>query len=304
MSIIIPSYNQGQYIRETIDSILVQDYRPYEVLIFDGGSTDQTLDTLKSYSHISEIKWWSEPDKGVADAVNKGFSLARGEIWAIQSSDDVYLPGTFSAIAAFMAWHEDIALVYGDIEYIDSSSEVIGEEIFDAFNLQHYLGRFTYIPQPTVFFRADVAKRIGGWRQEVSFAADADFWLRIALRHKVAKLNRKLARYRYHPKQRNVQAAKIARAWEKTINDLIIGGHLSIKTKCYAHMGIHLAHYRYTPESDWIHRSWHLYQAAAANPMAILNPRFPKRELIIGRHPLWRFLSKIKRKLGFKPRTA
>ncbi len=303
ISIIIPSYNQGLYIRETINSILAQDYSPFEVLIIDGASTDQTLNILKSYSHAPEVRWWSATDRGVTEAVNKGLQRARGEIWAIQSSDDVYLPGAFSAVAAFMVRHENIALVYGNIEYIDSNSEVIGEEVLDSFNLQHYLGRFTYIPQPTAFFRACVAKRIGGWRQEVSFAADADYWLRIVTRYKAVKLNRKLARYRYHPEQRNIQSSKIAYAWEKMINHLIIDGHLSIKTKRYARMGIHLAHYHYTPESDWINRSWHLYRAAAANPMAILNPRFPKRELIIGRYPLWQVLSKIKQRLGFKPRT-
>jgi len=303
ISIIIPSYNQGSYIRETIDSILIQAYHPYEVLIIDGASTDQTLNILQSYSHIPEIKWWSEADQGVAEAVNKGLQRASGEILAIQSSDDVYLPDTFSTIAAFMIRHEEVALVYGDIEYIDSDSKRIGTEVFDAFNSHHYIGRFTYIPQPTAFFRADIARSIGGWRQEVSYAADADYWLRILIHHKAAKLNRILARYRYHPEQRNNQTAKIACAWEKMIKDLIIDGHLNIKTKRYARMGIHLTHYHYTPESDWIHRSWHLYRAASANPMAIFNPRFPKREFVIGRYPLWKILSKIKRRLGFKPRT-
>src|SRR4051812_41118582 len=95
VSVIIPSYNQGRFIRETIDSVLSQDYRPIEVLVFDGASKDETVSVLKSYD-APELQWWSEPDRGVVDAVNKGLARARGDIVAIQSSDDVYVPGAIS----------------------------------------------------------------------------------------------------------------------------------------------------------------------------------------------------------------
>ena len=92
VSVIVPSYNQARFIRETLDSILGQDYRPLEVIVFDGASKDETVDVLGSYGDRPELRWWSEPDRGVVDAVNKGLAKANGEILAIQSSDDCFTP--------------------------------------------------------------------------------------------------------------------------------------------------------------------------------------------------------------------
>ena len=304
VTIIVPSFNQGRFIKETLDSILAQDYRPIELLVIDGASTDQTVEVLHSFSGICELKWWSEPDRGVADAVNKGLARAQGEIIAIQSSDDLYLPGAISAAVEFMQTHRDVALAYGDVELIDENSAVTGRDILDSFDLKHYLGRFTYIPQPSAFFRADLTEQIGGWRQEVSYAADADFWMRIAVRHNVVKLDRLMGRYRYHADQRDSQKAKIARDWEKTIRDLLASNQLDRAARRFAEMGTHLAKHRYTPESDWKRRTRYLYQAAAANPRAVFHRCFPKRELLPGREPIWKALSRVKRWLGFRPRTS
>jgi len=304
VSIIIPSFNQGKYIRETIDSIISQDYRPIEALILDGGSTDDTLSVLESFENIPELKWWSESDNGVTDAVNKGLRRAKGEIFAIQSSDDVYLPGAFSEVVEFIGKHSDVALVYGDVELMNEDSQIIGRDVQGPFNLRHYLGRFSYVPQPSAFFRANVAKEIGCWRQEVSYSADADYWLRLAVRHRVVKLDRLIGRYRYHSGQRDKQSFKIARDWERTIRDLLANTHLDKTTRRFARMGIQLAKYRYEPEPSWIKRTWHLYRAVVANPVAVFYPQFPKCELLIGRQPIWKILSRIKRLLGCKPKAA
>lgn len=303
VSVIVPSYNQGKFIGETLASVLSQDYRPLEVLVLDGGSTDETLRVLESYAGTPELSWWSEPDGGVADAVNKGLEHARGEIIGIQSSDDVYLAGAISAAVEAMREHSEAAIVYGDIEYIDEHSQIVGQECLGSFDLRHYLGRFTYIPQPSAFFRAAMSEGVAGWRQDVSYAADADYWLRLAVRHEAQKIDRTMARYRYHPEQRDTQKSKIARDWERAVRDLLATHHLGRETEAFAKMGIHLARYHYTPEASWARRTLHLYRAAAANPRAVLNPRFPKRELLVGREPIWKFLSKVKRRLGFQPRT-
>jgi glycosyltransferase involved in cell wall biosynthesis len=304
VTIIVPSFNQGRFIKETLDSIIGQDYRPIEVLVIDGASTDQTTELLETYRGVPELKWWSEPDNGVVDAVNKGLEKASGEIISIQSSDDLYLRGAITAAAKFLSEHPDVALVYGDVELINERSEVVGRDILQPFNLKHYLGRFSYIPQPSAFFRARLVKEIGGWRQEVSYAADADYWLRIAVGHKVARLDRLMARYRYHPDQRDTQKGKISRDWDRAITDLLAANNVDRSTRSFARMGIYLAKYRYTPESDWLRRSLYLYRAALSNPAAVFDARFPKRELIIGREPIWKFLSRVKRWLGFRPRTT
>jgi glycosyltransferase involved in cell wall biosynthesis len=304
VSVVVPSFNQGRFIKETLDSILSQDYRPIEVLVLDGGSTDQTVSVLEAYNRAHELSWWSEPDKGVVDAVNKGLEKANGEIISIQSSDDLYLPGAITAAAGFLTEHSDVALVYGDVELINERSEVVGRDVLQQFVLKNYLGRFSYVPQPSAFFRSEIVKDIGGWRQEVSYAADADFWLRIAVGHKVAGISRLMGCYRYHADQRDTAKAKISRDWEQTITDLLAANDLDRSTRSFARMGIYLAKYRYTPETDWLRRSLYLYRAAAANPSAVFDVRFPKRELIIGREPIWKFLSRLKRRMGFKPRTS
>src|SRR4051794_3921073 len=84
VTIVVPSFNQGRFIRTTIDSVLEQTYRPLEIIVVDGGSNDETVSVLQSYGDLPELRWTSEPDKGVADAVNKGFAQARGEVIGIQ----------------------------------------------------------------------------------------------------------------------------------------------------------------------------------------------------------------------------
>ena len=302
VSVIVPSFNQGRFIGETILSALAQDYRPIEVLVMDGGSTDQTLTVLQGFEHAPELRLQSEPDEGVVDAVNKGLKKARGEILAIQSSDDVYLPGAITAAVEALRVHPEAGMVFGDVEHIDEQSRVTGRDVLPAFALAEYLGRLTYVPQPSAFFRAKAARRIGGWRPEVSYTADADYWIRIALQYPVIKLDRMMARYRYHPGQRDEHVDRILRDWERMVADLSIGSPMSAKLRRFARMGVHLARYRYAREADWPARTRHLYAAALANPGAIAHPAFPKRELLPGRTPIWATLSRIKQVLGLRPR--
>jgi glycosyltransferase involved in cell wall biosynthesis len=301
VSILVPSFNQGRFIRETIDSCLAQDWRPLEIVVMDGGSSDSTLDVLRSYG-APELRWWSERDKGVTDAVNKAIAQARGEILTVQSSDDVFMPGAVSAAVAGLQSDPSLALVYGDVELIDAQSRKLGEDRQGAFDFAEYLGRLQYIPQPGAFFRCSALEVAPAWRADFSYAADADFWMRIAARRPVKKLDRLMARYRYHDEQRDTQRERIARDWEGAVRDLLASGMLDARERRFAHMGIHLARHRYLDEKQWWPRTLALYSAAWANPAALTDPRFPKRELLPGRTPLWAFLSRVKRRLGLRPR--
>lgn len=304
VSIIVPSFNQGRFIRETIDSCLGQDYRPLEILVMDGGSKDDTVAILKSYNAAPELQWWSEPDEGVVDAVNKGLARAAGDILTIQSTDDVFLPGAITAAVDALRSASDVGLVYGDVELIDANSRLIGVDEQDAFDYAAYLGRLQYIPQPGTCFTRAAMQATGPWRESVSYAADADFWMRIASRFTVTKIDRRVARYRYHDEQRDTQRARIARDWTNAVQDLIDSGVLSAMQRRYARMGIHLATYRYAAPDAWQERTRALYAAVLANPRAVLDSRFPKRELLPGRAPVWAWMSRAKRSLGFKPRSG
>ena len=175
VSVIVPSYNQGQYIGATLDSIFEQDYRPLEVLVIDGASSDGTVEVLRRYNVHPELQWWSEPDRGVTDAVNKGLARAKGEILAVQSSDDLYSPGAISAAVAALESDPTLGLVYGDAEYIDAESRSVGGTSLPPFNLVEYVGKRTFVPQPAAFFTRAAAATGGAWRAEVSYAADAEF---------------------------------------------------------------------------------------------------------------------------------
>jgi glycosyltransferase involved in cell wall biosynthesis len=297
LSIIIPSYNQGRYIRETIDSILSQDYRPIEVLVFDGGSTDETVEVLKSFD-VPEVQWWSEKDRGVVHAVNKGLTRARGGIVAIQSSDDAYAAGAFrAAIEAFEA-ERDVDLVYGDVEYIDAASRVTSRTTLPPFDLREYIGKLTYIPQPAAFFRAAAMRAAGEWREDISYAADAEFYLRLALRGGVRKLDRVLARYRYHDAQRDKEAARIPPHWEKVVQPWISGADRALRRTARA--GVWLVRHHYTPEHRWMRRTYLAWRMTAASPSLIRQARL--QELIPFAWPARRLLSRLKQALGFRPR--
>jgi glycosyltransferase involved in cell wall biosynthesis len=302
ISIVIPSYNQGRYIRETIDSVLAQDYRPLEVLVFDGASKDETVDVLKSYD-APELQWWSEPDRGVVDAVNKGMARARGSIVAVQSSDDVYVPGALSAVAGAFRETPGLGLVYGDVEYIDAESRVGGRTHLPPFMLHEYVGKLTYIPQPAAFFTAEAMRAAGEWRAEISYAADAEFYLRIATQFRVEKIDRVVARYRYHQAQRDKESVRVPQDWANAIEPWTRSPDARLRR--YARSGIDLVRLRYLPERQWARRTIAAYHALLVNPAVLRNADFRHtRDLVPGRYPIWRVLSWMKRQLGFAPRRS
>jgi glycosyltransferase involved in cell wall biosynthesis len=158
VSVIVPSFNQGRYIEETVSSIIAQDYRPIEIIVQDGGSTDETLNVLEQLSS-PDIIVRSEQDSGVVEAVNKGLKAATGDVLTIMSSDDVFLAGSVSAAVQAFKDRPECLLIYGDIQHIDENSIIKGSDIQDGFDLASYLGRLVYIPQPGAFLPDAVWKR-------------------------------------------------------------------------------------------------------------------------------------------------
>lgn len=208
VSIIVPSYNQGRFLEETLRSILSQSYRPMEILVLDGASKDETLDVLSRYADCSELNWWSEPDDGPADAVNKGLQKARGTIAAIQSSDDLYLPGAIASAVEALSANPDLDLVYADSTAIDADGNTFWQSRWAPYSLENFLLRTTGIPQGSAFFRLEAARGVGGW-QKAYFVADTDMWLRMAFRGRFLKVDGLWSALRMHPNQRDKQNKKI-----------------------------------------------------------------------------------------------
>ncbi len=195
VSIVTPSFNQGRFIQETIESVLSQDYSPVEYLVIDGGSTDETLDILKQYG--SRFYWVSEKDRGQSNAINKGWNRASGEILAWLNSDDIYLPGAIPKAVAFLQDHPEFGAVYGEGYHIKEDGKIIERYPTEPFNRQR-LAETCYVCQPTVFIRKGVLQEIGFLDEGLRYSMDYDLWFRIARQHDFGYLPEYLACTRFY----------------------------------------------------------------------------------------------------------
>ena len=258
VTVIIPSYNQGRFIRATLESILQQDYRPLEILVIDGASTDETLDVLQSYGHVPEVMWFSEPDHGIVEAVNKGFARANGRILAIQSSDDCYLPGALSRVVSEFQRVADVGLVYGDTVMVDADGKETGRYRIGPYSLENLFLLKTWIPQPSAFFRRELLDVVGGWDDRIPYAPDTDLWIRMAFRTEVRKIDEYLSQRRIHDEQRDTQGHKIVRDYTRMIEHSADIRQASPKLRRAAKAGMYLMRIRYIhPRTDW-HVAWNL----------------------------------------------
>lgn len=198
ISIITPSYNQGQFIEATIRSILLQGYPNLEYFVIDGGSKDNTVDILTKYDKFI-TKWVSEPDNGQTHAINKGIKYATGEIVAYLNSDDLYLPDSLKTAALYLTSHPDVTMVYGNILHIDKSGDIIERVENDDFDYDRLLSWILYIPQPATFIRGTVIKEIGLFDENLNLGMDHDYWVRIGLNHTIKHIHEYLACARMYP---------------------------------------------------------------------------------------------------------
>ena len=175
VSIITPSYNQGGFIEDAICSVQGQSYPHIEHIIVDGGSTDATLTILRQYRQQDSLRWISEPDQGMYDAINKGLRLAKGDIIAYLNCDDFYLPWSVELAVERLA---SASIVFGDLIRLDEERAKASPLFSWPFVLDFYR-QFGFLSQPTVFLRRHVFERVGLFDQ-VNFGliADCDYWLR------------------------------------------------------------------------------------------------------------------------------
>ncbi len=216
VTVVTPSFNQGDFIDATIRSVLEQKYPKLQYLVMDGASTDRTLDVLRAHYNQKtgrtasagraesldgesvDFTWTSAPDSGQADAINKGFSRTTGEVIAWLNSDDCYKPGAILAAAQYLRDHPEVALVYGDAEFIRSDGSYLcpcaNTEPFDRHRLLHYSD---YIVQPAAFFRRSAFEAVGGLDASLHYAMDYDLWLKLAAKFKFAYVKQTWAQYRW-----------------------------------------------------------------------------------------------------------
>ncbi len=202
VSIVTPSYNQAQFLEQTIRSVLGQGYPNIEYMVVDGGSTDGSMEIIRRYA--DRLAWWvSEKDQGQADAINKGLRRAKGEIVAWLNSDDLYLPDAIArAVQAFRS-HPEAGLVYGDVQAIDEYGNIINLLRYGDWGLDGLLA-FRVIGQPAVFMRRSVLEQAGYLDPSFHFLLDHQLWLRMARLAGTTYVPETWAAARFHGESKNV----------------------------------------------------------------------------------------------------
>ena len=226
VSIVTPSYNQASYLEQTITSVLNQDYSHIEYIIVDGASTDNSVDIIEKYK--SKLAYWvSERDTGQADAINKGFAHATGEIIAWLNSDDYYLEGTLSAAVKIFEENPDVVLAYGNMLAVDEHGKTFNTLNYKQLTLEDLLC-FQIIGQPAVFMRRSALQKTGGLDPTFHFLLDHHLWIRLAQQGKILHVPQTWAAARYHAEAKNrAKAAEFGREAFRILESVEQDGNLA-----------------------------------------------------------------------------
>lgn len=203
VSVVTPTLNQARFLESTLRSVRAQTYPNLEHIVIDGGSTDGGIEILRREGEAGTIRWQSEPDRGMYDAVNKGLGLASGEILAYLNSDDAWLPWAVETAVRVFESRRDVDIVFGDGIKIEEESGKQRLRLFPPFDMVS-LANYESLMQPAVFWRRSVIDRVGQFDTGMRYVADLDYWLRAA-----------------------AAGAKIAHVWEVLAVERIHAGRLS-----------------------------------------------------------------------------
>ncbi|MBA2656791.1 MAG: glycosyltransferase [Tatlockia sp.] len=263
ISIITPSYNQGQFIERTLLSVAKQTGGEIEHVVFDGNSSDNTVEVLKQNAEL--VRWVSEADKGQTDAVNKGIRATSGEIIGWLNSDDIYYPGAIATVLEFFEKNPEIDIIYGMADHIDINDmpfETYPSEPWDFERLKETC----FICQPALFFRRRLVAKYGLLDESLNYCMDYEFWLRLGKAGvKFAYLEKKLAGSRLYADNKTL-GAKVKVHYEinemfrkkfgKVPNKWLLGySHAIVESKIDRKK--YPARYTYSLLKPLIHSSFH-----------------------------------------------
>lgn len=276
ISIVTPTLNQAEFIRATIDSVLEQGYPALDYSVRDGGSTDGTLEILRSYG--TRLKWVSAPDGGQSAAINAGWRDSSGEIMAYLNSDDLYTPGALLRVGEFFAAHPEIDLLYGDCDEIDAAGKVTGAYPARAYDyLRLVRDAVNFIPQPAVFFRRRVWEAIGALDESLHYVMDFDYWLRAGVHFRAAYLPERLAALRLHAGAKSVaQVSGFGAELERVYRRLFAQPHLPAEIKAIERQALGNVYARAADTAFWSgdlagarQYAWQAWQRAPLRPRGL-----------------------------------
>jgi len=221
ISIVIPSFNQGQFLEETILSVVNQQYPNLELFVVDGDSADNSIEIIKKYE--SHFTWWvSEKDKGQSEAINKGFAKATGEIISWLCSDDLHTPGTLHKIANYFSQQDsNVGLIYGGITTFKDGVDLKSNWGYKDPSIERNLAGMAF-SQPAAFFLKKYFDRIDGkLNEELHYGMDFDLFCRLACVCDFVPVNDIFARYRLHYQSKSVsQSDRFMGDWNRTFVNL------------------------------------------------------------------------------------
>lgn len=203
LTILTPTRNQGEFLEQTIRSVMDQGYPELEYLILDGGSTDGTAEILQWWAEEAPgvLRFRSERDAGQIAALNEGIRVAAGEIIAFINSDDVYLPGAFSTVASYFAAHPEAQWVVGDCAVSEPTLEWTFrlKALAPVHRARWVSLLFNFINQPAVFLRTEFVRKVGEFNPAYPLAFDYEYWLRCLQFSLPGRIHRQLALFRVQP---------------------------------------------------------------------------------------------------------
>ena len=188
ISLITVTFNSDKTLKSTFDSTLKQSYKNIEYIVIDGGSKDNTINLIKEYvSKFQEIKWISEPDKGIYDAMNKGIRMATGEIIGILNSDDFFTSDDIlQQISEVFEKNSNVDAVYGDIHFVNPENLKKSVRYYSSKVFKRSLMRFGFMPaHPSFYMRKTCFEKYGNYKTDYKIAADFEYLLRVIFKHKI-----------------------------------------------------------------------------------------------------------------------
>jgi glycosyltransferase involved in cell wall biosynthesis len=277
VSIVIPCYNQGNYLRQAIESVLLQDYSRIELIVLDDGSTDDTRAVLAAYA--GRFHYETHANMGQAKTLNKGWGMSKGEFLSYLAADDFLLPGAVGTSVEKLIVDSLIVLTYCDFNLVDPGSRVLWQVRAPEFSYRDLAVGIICQPGPGVFFRRDAFERAGFWDELLRQIPDYEYWLRLGLEGAFVRIPEVLAAYRVHDRSQSFAPVNPSRAEEivNVISAHFRGGRLPpeiARAEPEAMSNAHIISARlHLRSSRYLTALKHMKQAFALHPSSYLRLR-------------------------------